>query len=438
MNGKIPALIGAGPTGWAKISMGLQFHALRPAQMSRKRSDKFGLTAQTGFWLGLKSKPTDSFNFCHVLQIQDDLWYDNLCTGIDVIPLMFAHELEARLGNSGLKVSKLILGCMSYGSPKWQEWVLSGEEGIKHIKAAYDAGINAFDTANVYSNGLSEIILGKAIKQHNLPREEIVVMTKVYFTVGKTPDFVTMSKSTNELDSAGYVNQRGLGRKASPNWLAPLYIIGHRFDYETPIEETVNDIPLLHAVYLKDQQMQALHDVVKAGYVRYIGMSSCWGYQFNAMQTYAIQNNLTPFISMQNHYSMVYREEEREMFPTLKHFGVGSIPWSPLARGLLSRPLDQKTKRGQSDRMITGHTTVDATATIVNRVEEIAKKKNAKMAQIAIAWVMAKDGVTAPIIGTTSLENLSELIDAVDIELSEDEVKYLEEPYKPRAIMGHL
>jgi aryl-alcohol dehydrogenase-like predicted oxidoreductase len=226
-----------------------------------------------------------------------------------------------RLGDSGLKVSRLILGCMSYGSPEWQQWVLSEEEGIKHIKAAYDSGINTFDTANVYSNGLSEVILGKAIKQHNLPREEIVVMTKVYFAVGKTPNVSTVGKSSTELNEMGYVNQHGLCRKhifdSVKQSLERLQLDHidllqcHRFDKETPIEET----------------MQALHDVVKAGYVRYIGMSSCWAYQFNIMQNYAIQNNLTPFISMQNHYSLVYREEEREMFPTLKHFRVASIPW---------------------------------------------------------------------------------------------------------------
>ncbi|KAJ3969668.1 NADP-dependent oxidoreductase domain-containing protein [Lentinula raphanica] len=309
-----------------------------------------------------------------------------------------------RLGNSGLKVSRPILGCMSYGSPQWQDWVLDEAEGIKHIKAAYDAGINTFDTADVYSNGLSEVVLGKAIKQHDLPREKIVVMTKVYFAVGKTTDTMTMAKSKVELDESGYANQYGLSRKhifdSVKQSLARLQLDYidllqcHRFDTETPIEET----------------MHALHDIVQAGYVRYIGMSSCWAYQFNIMQNYAIQNQLTPFISMQNHYNLVYREEEREMFPTLKHFGVGSIPWSPLARGLLSRPLDQQTKRSESDRMIKAHGTVDSTVTIVKRVEEIAKKKNAKMAQVAIAWVMARDGVTAPIVGTTSLDNLDELL----------------------------
>ncbi|KIK53006.1 hypothetical protein GYMLUDRAFT_49584 [Collybiopsis luxurians FD-317 M1] len=336
-----------------------------------------------------------------------------------------------RLGSSGLKVSSLILGCMSYGSPEWEDWVLSEEEGIKHIKAAYDAGINTFDTADVYSNGLSEVILGKAIKQHNIPREKIVVMTKVFFAVGKTPGYNTVNVSKEELDKNGYLNQRGLSRKhifdAVKQSLQRLQLDYvdvlqcHRFDYETPIEET----------------MQALHDVVKAGYARYIGMSSCWVWQFHAMQNYAINNNLTPFISMQNHYSLLYREEEREMFPTLKHFGVGSIPWSPLARGLLSRPLDQQTKRGEIDGDVRVHEKIDAAAAIIKRVEQVANKKGYKMAQIALAWVMAKADVTAPVIGTTSLANLYELIAAVDIKLTKEEIEYLEEAYKPRAVMGH-
>ncbi|KAJ7685294.1 NADP-dependent oxidoreductase domain-containing protein [Mycena polygramma] len=334
-----------------------------------------------------------------------------------------------RLGNSGLKVSRIILGCMSYGTPEWQSWVLGEEEGLKHIKVAYDAGINTFDTANVYSNGLSEVVLGKAIKQFNLPRDEIVVMTKVYFVVGREPN-VSFFNSAESPDNAGYANQYGLSRKHifdsvkhSLERLQLDYIDVlqcHRFDNNTPIEET----------------MQALHDVVKAGYVRYIGMSSCWAWQFHAMQNYAIKNNLTPFISMQNHYSLAYREEEREMFPTLKHFKVGSIPWSPLGRGLLTRPLSEQSKRGNVDRMIKSYHN-DATTSIINRVEELSKKKGASMAQIALAWVMSKDGVTAPIVGSTSLENLRELIAAVNIELTEDEIKHLEEPYKPTSIIGH-
>ncbi|KAF5356389.1 hypothetical protein D9758_009545 [Tetrapyrgos nigripes] len=333
-----------------------------------------------------------------------------------------------RLGNSGLKISKIVLGCMSYGDRNWEPWVLEEEEGMKQIKAAYDAGINAFDTANVYSNGQSEVILGKAIKQHNLDRDKIVVMTKLFFAVKKGK---RIPPGTIDVDSIGYVNQHGLSRKHifdsvkhSLERLQLDYIDllqCHRFDNDTPIEET----------------MQALHDVVKAGYVRYIGMSSCYAWQFHVMQNYAITNHLTPFVSMQNHYSLVYREEEREMFPTLKHFGVGSIPWSPLGRGVLTRPLSQQTKRGEVDFRIPSYTSQECTGQIVNRVEELAKKRNLSMAQIAFAWVAAKDGVTAPIIGTTSMENLNELIDAADITLTPDEIKFLEEPYRPQPIIGH-
>ncbi|KAL1681008.1 NADP-dependent oxidoreductase domain-containing protein [Schizophyllum commune] len=337
-----------------------------------------------------------------------------------------------RLGNSGLKVSKIILGCMSYGSPEWQPWVLGEEEGIKHIKAAYDAGINTYDTANVYSNGLSEVVLGKAIKQHNLPRDEIVVMTKLYAEVKRN---ISDSFTPHiDPDTTGYVNQHGLSRKHifdsvkhSLERLQLDYIDVlqcHRFDKDTPIEET----------------MEALHDVVKAGWVRYIGMSSCWAYQFSAMQSYAIQNKLTPFISMQNHYSLIYREEEREMFPTLKQYGVGSIPWSPLARGMLTRPLtEQKTKRGETDRFIGQYSKSQASLeAIVNRVEELAKKKGCSMAQLALAWIMNRPGVTAPIVGTTSLENLNDLIGAVDVKLTDEEMKYLEEPYTPQGVIGHV
>ncbi|CAK5261854.1 unnamed protein product [Mycena citricolor] len=332
-----------------------------------------------------------------------------------------------RLGNSGLKVSRIILGCMSYGSRGWQTWVLEEEESLKHIKAAYDAGINTFDTANTYSNGVSEIILGKAIKEFNLPRDEIVIMTKVFFPTGHTADTPAYMMDP---DANGYVNQHGLSRKhifdsvkRSLERLQLDYIDVlqcHRFDENTPIEET----------------MQALHDVVQAGYVRYIGMSSCWAWQFHAMQNYAIQNKLTPFISMQDHYSMLYREEEREMFPTLKHFKVGCIPWSPLARGLLTRPLSEQSKRGSVDRTIPAFHS-EATTNIINRVEELAKKKGKTMAQIALAWVLAKDMVTAPIVGTTSLDNLHELLAATEIELNEEEVKHLDEPYQPGKVIGH-
>ncbi|KAJ7170875.1 NADP-dependent oxidoreductase domain-containing protein, partial [Mycena crocata] len=311
-----------------------------------------------------------------------------------------------QLGQSGLKISKIVLGCMSYGNPNWWgNWVLPEEEGSKHIKAAYDAGINAFDTANTYSNGLSEEVLGRAIKQHQIPRDEIVIMTKVFYPLSRDP--TELLHGRDDLDILGYPNQYGLSRKHiidsvkhSLRRLQLDYIDllqCHRFDPDTPIEET----------------MQALHDVVKAGYVRYIGMSSCYAWQFNMMQNYAINNKLTPFVSMQNHYNLLYREEEREMFPALKHFGVGAIPWSPLARGALTRPLEnqQQTKREISDEMAPNlYTQSMANQMIVNRVEEIAKKRGISMAQVSVAWAMDKEGVSAPIVGSTSLANLADLV----------------------------
>ncbi|KAJ4475457.1 oxidoreductase [Lentinula aciculospora] len=338
--------------------------------------------------------------------------------------------LYMRLGNSGLKVSKIILGCMTYGSTTWLPWALSEEEGIKHIKAAYAAGINTFDSANIYSNGLSEVILGKAIKELNLPREEIVVMTKFAGVVDRTPDYKGgVYADFDRADRDGYVNQWGGSRKhvfatvkASLERLQLDYIDVlqyHRVDPNTPLEET----------------MQALHDVVKAGYVRYIGMSSCRAWQFHIMQNYAIRNNLTPFISMQNHYNMVYREEEREMVPTLKHFGVGAIPWSPLARGMLTRPFSEQTTRSETDLMVKGYGQESSRA-IVERVEELSKKKGVTMAQIALAWLWSKESVAAPIVGTTSVQNLLDLVDALDLRLTNEEIKYLDEPYQALPIFG--
>ncbi|KAG8909637.1 hypothetical protein FRC02_007653, partial [Tulasnella sp. 418] len=298
-----------------------------------------------------------------------------------------------RLGKSGLKVSKIILGCMSYGSSKWQPWVLDEEESIEHIKAAYDLGINAFDTANVYSNGESEVVLGKAIKKHNLPRDEIVVMTKVYGTVSREQVFSGMGYSEQQIAELRYVNQQGLSRKHifesvkhSLERLQLDYIDVlqcHRWDYNTPFEET----------------MHALHDVVQAGYVRYIGMSSCWAWQLQKMQNYAITHNLTPFISMQNFHNAIYREEEREMMPLLKDLGVGCIPYSPLAGGFLAKSLgDDSTTRRKTDvfTKIMADPEKDVyLGTINKRVEEIAKKRGIPMAHVALAWSLSKDYMTA-------------------------------------------
>jgi len=335
-----------------------------------------------------------------------------------------------RLGKSGLKVSKVILGCMSYGSSKWLDWVLDEEDGIEHIKTAYDMGVNAFDTANAYSNGASEIVLGKAIKQHNLPRDEIVVLTKLYFTV-KRPEQSQGWASTNaaEMEKMRYTNQQGLSRKHifesvkhSLERLQLDYIDVlqcHRFDYNTPIEET----------------MQALHDVVKAGFVRYIGMSSCYAWQFHKMQNYARANGLTEFISMQNLYNAAYREEEREMIPLLQDLQVGMIPWSPLCRGFLTHPFNKReTTRGNSDAFL--RMTSKASQSINERIEAIAKNRQVSMAQVALAWCISKPFVSAPIIGSTSLEKLKDLLAGTSLQLTEDEIKQIDEPYESQAIQG--
>ncbi|KAH7323427.1 NADP-dependent oxidoreductase domain-containing protein [Rhizoctonia solani] len=307
----------------------------------------------------------------------------------------------------------MILGVGSYGRKSWEEWVLEEEEGIQHIKAAYVLRCwhSNFDTANVYSNGESERILGKAIKQLNLPREEIVVMTKIYYVVRRDPGFLIPPGPI--ADAAGYVNQYGL-IKYSLERLQLDYIDMlqcHMFDYDTPIAET----------------MHALHDVVKAGYARYIGMSNCFAYQFHAMQNYAINNKLTPFISMQNQYNLIYREDEREMIPTLKMFGVGMTPWSPLSQGVLCRPYSQTTLRTQTSCI----------AILWQRVKEDNKEVILRMAQVAVAWILSKNAVTAPIIGATSLKHLEDTMGGIDVKLTDEEIRQLEEPYIAQAIQHH-
>ncbi|GAB1524290.1 hypothetical protein RhiTH_007443 [Rhizoctonia solani] len=338
-----------------------------------------------------------------------------------------------RLGSSGLKVSRLILGCGIYGKKSWGQWMVEEEEAIKQIKAAYDAGIQTFDTANMYVNGESERILGKAIKQLNLPRDEIVVMTKLYQVVPHDPDASPYVHTGARADADGYVNQYGLSRKHifdsikhSLERLQLDYVDVlqcHRFDYNTPISET----------------MQALHDVVKAGYARYIGMTTCHAYQFHAMQNYAINNNLTPFISMSNQYNLIYREDERETIPTLKMLGVGFMPWSPLCQGVLGRPYSQTSIRGETSFTASwANTTKEDNKEVILRLEQIAKSRGVSMAQAAIAWHLSKDGVTAPIIGASSIQRLQETIGALDIKLTDEEIKHLEEPYVAQATQGYV
>ncbi|GAA5862260.1 hypothetical protein JCM8547_007785 [Rhodosporidiobolus lusitaniae] len=342
-----------------------------------------------------------------------------------------------RLGKSGLKVSKVILGCMSYGNSGWADWVLEEKEALEHFKVAFELGINTWDTANVYSNGDSERIIGKAIKEFTIPREKLVLLTKVCMVVQDDPK-LHPSKVKNA-DEEGYVNRHGLSRKhifdsvkQSLERMGVDYIDllqCHRFDKETPIEET----------------MDALHDLVKSGKVHYIGMSSCYAYQFHQMQAYARSKGQTQFIAMQDHYSAIYREEEREMFPTAELFGCGVIPWSPLARGFLTRPHSEQdnSKRAKSDPNYAKFVGIgvpgeeDALKAINEAVEKIAKSRGVSMAQVATAWVMANRYVTAPIIGSTRVEAIREAAQATHLELTKEEIEAISKPYRPRGILGH-
>jgi 1-deoxyxylulose-5-phosphate synthase len=322
-----------------------------------------------------------------------------------------------RLGRTGLKVSKICLGTMTYGSPKWRDWVLDEAASKPFFKAAIETGINFFDTADVYSQGASEIVTGKALKEYAASREEVVIATKLWGGMGPSP------------------NQRGLSRKwvmtAIDNSLqrlgtdyVDLYQI-HRFDRETPIEETV----------------EALHDVVKAGKARYVGASSMHAWQFARFLKAAGERGLTPFVSMQNFYNLVYREEEREMIPLCIAEGIGVIPWSPLARGFLGRAaasaLDKETTRAKSDKVLDmafGETDVE----ILRRVEAIAQRLGVTNAQVALAWLMQRPGVTAPIIGASKPHHLDDAVNAAKIRLTAEDCTTLEEPYRPRAVAGML
>ncbi|OZJ06767.1 hypothetical protein BZG36_00418 [Bifiguratus adelaidae] len=344
---------------------------------------------------------------------------------------MAPNKMEyVRLGNSGLKVSKICVGCMSYGSKKWQDWVLEEKEAIDLIKKCYDAGLNFFDTANIYSNGVSEVILGNAIKQHNIPRENIVVATKAFgFTHKSDPGFRYMNQPEPLETKHYFVNQKGLSRKnlfeavdASLERLGldyiDLYQI-HRFDPETPIEET----------------MEALHDIVKSGKVRYIGASSMWAWQFAKMNFVAEKNGWTKFISMQNHYSLMYREEEREMNAYCLDAGVGLIPWGPLAGGKLMGK-NRDTARGKTQAQVYPNFT-EADEAIIDRAAELGQKKGVPASQIALAWILSKPAVSAPIVGMGKEQYLEDAIASLSVELSEEDIKYLEDPYVPKNILGH-
>jgi aryl-alcohol dehydrogenase (NADP+) len=320
------------------------------------------------------------------------------------------------LGKSGIKVSRICLGMMTYGTPKWREWVLDEAASRPFIQRALELGINFFDTADVYSIGVSEEILGRAIKDFTR-REEVVIATKVFFPMGDKPNQGGLSRV--HILQAIEDSLRRLGTD-----YVDLYQI-HRWDPETPIEET----------------MEALHEVVKSGKARYIGASSMYAWQFSKSLYLADLNGWTRFISMQNHYNLVYREEEREMIPLCLSAGIGLIPWSPLARGFLSGNRSPQgwgqTARAKTDEFAHQMYYQESDFSIVERVVELAEKRDVAPTQIALAWLLHKPGVTAPIIGASKMTHLEQDIAALDIELSTDEMTFLEEPYQPHPVLGH-
>lgn len=320
------------------------------------------------------------------------------------------------LGKSGLKVSRICLGTMAYadGSKGNHPWALDEASSQPFFKRAFEAGINFFDTANVYSAGTSEEFLGRAILRY-AKRDEIVIATKVHGEMRPNdPNGKGLSRKHifGEIDAS-------LQRLGTD--YVDLYQI-HRLDPETPIEET----------------LEALHDVVKAGKARYIGASSMWAWQF--MQALALQkeHGWTRFVSMQNHLNLLYREEEREMLPLCRDQGIGVIPWSPLARGRLARPAEATTERSETDRFgqYLYRKTAEADAQVITRVGEIAAARGVSRGQVALAWILAKPGVTAPIIGATKIEQLNESIAALNLELTADDIRQLEAPYLPHPVIG--
>ncbi len=322
-----------------------------------------------------------------------------------------------RLGNTGLKVSRICLGAMTYGSPNWRDWVLGEEESRPFIKRALEAGINFFDTADVYSVGRSEEVLGKALKDF-AKRDDVVIATKV---CGVMSDDVNDRGLSRKHIMAGIDNSlRRLGTD-----FVDLYQI-HRLDPTTPIEETI----------------EALHDVVKAGKARYIGASSMFAWQFSKYLHTQEKMGATRFVSMQDFYNLVYREEEREMHPLCRDRGIGVIPWSPLARGFLagnrSRGGEAQTARAKSDTyFVTADSLSETDYAVRDRVDALAKEKGVTAAQIALAWLLHQPVVTAPIVGASKMKHLDDAIAAVDVKLTPEEVAALGAGYKPRPIVGH-
>ena len=326
---------------------------------------------------------------------------------------MSAHVDQIRLGSTGLHVSRICLGMMSYGSPAWREWVLDVDAARPLVRSAVDAGVTFFDTADMYSDGASEEVTGLLLREFFGSRDDYVLATKVFNPMGRGR------------------NDRGLSRKhvlagidASLSRLGTdfvdLYQI-HRWDPETPIEET----------------MEALHDVVRAGKARYVGASSMYAWQFAKAQHVADLGGWTRFVSMQDHYNLIYREEEREMHPLCLDSGVGVIPWSPLARGRLARlPEERTTTRSGSDA-IADRMYTDSDDAVVRAVADVAKARGLPLAQVALAWMLHKEAVTAPIVGATKPGHVEDAVAAVGVELSDDEIAALEAPYVAHPVLGH-
>ena len=320
------------------------------------------------------------------------------------------------LGRTGLKVSRLCLGCMTYGDKSWRDWILTEAESQPFFRQAWEAGINFFDTADIYSLGASEEVTGRALKAL-ASRDELVVATKVFNPMGKAPNDRGLSRK--HILSAIDASLKRLGTDH-----VDLYQI-HRFDHRTPIEET----------------MEALHDVVRAGKARYIGASTMYAWQFQKMNVVAERHGWTPFVCMQPQYSLIYREEEREMLPFCKADGVGVIPWSPLARGFLAgnrkRGGGGETSRSNTDAFADKLYGGDADFDVVDAVSKVAERRGVSNMQVAMAWVLSNPAVSAPIVGASKPAHLDEAVSALEVRLDEADLKELAAPYRAKPVLDH-
>jgi len=316
-----------------------------------------------------------------------------------------------------MKVSRLCFGCMTYGSKEWRKWVLEEEESVPFYRRAFEAGINFFDTADMYSNGVSEEILGRAWRKYVPSRDRVVIATKVFSPMNDDPNGRGLSRKHIKDSIDGSLRRLGTDH-------VDLYQI-HRFDRETPVEET----------------LEALNDVVRSGKALYIGGSSMWAWQFAKMLSTSERNGWARFVTMQNHYNLIYREEEREMIPLCRAEGIGLLPWSPLARGFLAgnrRKEDYgETLRAKTDEYAQSLYYDESDFAVVERVSAVAQRRGVPNAQIALAWILAKPGVTSPIVGISKMNQFDDALAAIDLELTESEMRELEEPYRPHRVLGH-